>query len=90
MTTEGELTEFAADGAGPVGIVVGADDALWLAGYTGNEIVRMTLEGAITHRVPVPTPNSGVLLIDMGPDGNIWFTEDTGNKIGRLDLTGVQ
>jgi len=72
-----------------VGIVVGEDNALWLAGYTSNEIVRMSSDGQVTDRYPIPTPKAGVLLVVVGADGNIWFNEDAGNKIGRLDLGGA-
>jgi len=69
---------------GPVGIAVGLDGGLWLAGFTSNEVVRLDVEGSITDRYAVPTQNSQVLQVAAAPDGSIWFTEVTGNKVGRL------
>jgi virginiamycin B lyase len=70
---------------GPVGITVGPDRALWFAGYTSNEIGRLTPTGELS-RYPVPTAESRPYHLVTGPDGALWFTEIQGNKIGRLRL----
>jgi hypothetical protein len=42
-----------------------------VAGYTSNEIMRMTLDGQIADRYPAPTPNGLVLNVTLGADGNL-------------------
>jgi virginiamycin B lyase len=74
--------------AGPSGITVGPDGALWFTESEGNNIGRITIAGAITE-YPVPTGDSVPSYITTGPDGALWFTESNGNKIGRMTTAGV-
>jgi virginiamycin B lyase len=96
ITTAGVIAEYpvptAQDqpigAAGPSGIVVGPDGALWFTEFYGNNIGRITMAGMITE-YPLPTAFAGPSGIAAGPDGALWFTEDSSNKIGRITTSGV-
>src|SRR6266540_520654 len=77
-------------GSVPIGIVSGPDGNLWFTEYIGNNIGRITTEGAITE-YPIPTGFARPLSIASGPDGNLWFTEfqQSANNIGRITTHGV-
>src|SRR6266516_2791141 len=72
----------------PVGITAGPDGSLWFTELDGNNIGRITINGAIIE-YSVPTSDSNPLEITAGPDGNLWFTEGSGNNIGRITTTGA-
>ena len=72
----------------PVGITAGPDGSLWFTELDGNNIGRITINGAIIE-YSVPTANSKPIEITSGPDGNLWFTEESGNNIGRITTTGA-
>ncbi len=72
----------------PVGITAGPDGSLWFTELDGNNIGRITINGAIIE-YSVPTANSKPIEITFGPDGNLWFTEESGNNIGRITTTGA-
>ena len=63
------------------------DGNLWFNENAGNQIGRMTPDGAITE-FPIPTPNSSAVGIVYAADGNLWFTEYSG-RIGRITLAGT-
>ena len=71
---------------GPVHLTVGPDGAIWFTGYSSNEIGRMTPDGVLTDRYPVPTPDSQPYQIVIGPDGAIWFTEIQGDSSAGIQL----
>jgi len=72
----------------PVGITAGPDGSLWFTELDGNNIGRITINGAIIE-YSVPKANSKPIEITSGPDGNLWFTEESGNNIGRITTTGA-
>jgi virginiamycin B lyase len=84
------MTEYAipTGGAGSWRITGGPDGALWFTEWTGNNIGRMTTDGAVTE-YPIPTAASNPGVITSGPDGALWFTEKNGNKIGRITTAGA-
>ena len=72
----------------PVGITAGPDGSLWFTELDGNNIGRITVNGAIIEYA-VPTTNCKPIEITSGPDGNLWFTEESGNNIGRITIAGA-
>src|SRR2546427_12523133 len=64
----------------PTGVTSGPDGNLWFTEYWGNNIARITTEGAVTE-YRIPAPGSFPLGIASGPDGNLWFTEAYGDNI---------
>jgi virginiamycin B lyase len=74
--------------AGPNGIAVGPDGALWFTDWRGNQIGRMSTAGTYSL-YPLPNPGSSPLLITTGPDGALWFTEYAGDRIGRITTAGA-
>lgn len=87
---EGGITVYPDSGGNdPIGIVAGADGALW---YTNagspTSIGRITAAGKITHYTdPRLTRPFGIAA---GPDGALWFTNggDPGS-IGRITTSGA-
>jgi sugar lactone lactonase YvrE len=87
MTTSGTLTEFNAASCNCTGggIAAGSDGALWLSGYNGAQIGRITTTGAITE---FPVPGASLAAgISAGPDDALWFTQSP-NIIGRMTTAG--
>lgn len=80
------IREFPVNGS-PRDIAVGPDGNIWFTEIAGDQIGRITKDGAYTE-FPVPTPNSDPHGIAVGPDGNIWFTELGANQIGRITMEG--
>src|SRR6185437_6990353 len=66
----------------PVGIAAGPDGALWFSEIDGNQIGRVTPDGAFSE-FPLLAAGRGPFAIAVGPDQSLWFTEVTGNGIGR-------
>ncbi len=76
-------------------LVVGPDGNLWFTETIGNNVGRITPDGAITElAVPTGRPGgnttSSPAWLVVGPDGNLWFGEGAGSKIGRVTITGVK
>ena len=75
----------------PIGITTGPDGALWFAEYAagghGDEIGRITTNGAVTqYRID---NSCGAVGITSGRDNDLWFTCQNGGEIGRITTTGV-
>src|SRR3954468_18775445 len=60
-------------------IVSGPDGALWFTDSATNSIGRITTDGTVTNKFPVPiqTNQDNIALLDLtvGPDGALWFIE---------------
>jgi streptogramin lyase len=69
MTPTGEVMEFKVQA---FGITVGPDGNLWFT--SGNQIGRMSPDGATLARFPLQTGMYAVGIV-TGSDGNLWFTE---------------
>jgi streptogramin lyase len=89
MTPSGQLTEFALPSdppAGPSGITVGPDNALWFTATFGGYVGRITTSGSIST---FPLPNGGGPFgIATGADGNLWIAEFFNDQIARMTPTG--
>lgn len=90
VTLDGRITEFSnllpfRSFAG--GIVAGRDGNLWFTIYHGNELVRMTPNGAITRfrNGIYPSRGNDYYIPDSVPvvdgHGDIWFNEPQGGRI---------
>ncbi|MBV8068207.1 MAG: hypothetical protein JO113_09560, partial [Candidatus Eremiobacteraeota bacterium] len=89
ITTDGQITEFPADGQEVEGITEGPDGNLWFTQPGANAIGRMTPQGTATI-FPIPgSPNASPRGITPGPDGNVWYTEFYDGCIGRVTPQGV-
>lgn len=90
ITTAGQVDLYnlpSSDGY-PLGIVAGADGAMWFVESTGNRLGSIDPGAAdpaasITE-YPLPTANSFPTDIAAGPDGLLWFTEQSSDQIGRF------
>jgi virginiamycin B lyase len=71
----------------PVGIALGADQAIWFTELDTSQIGHLSMEGEFTE-YPTPTADSGPVGITLGPDGAIWFIERSANQIGRITTDG--
>jgi streptogramin lyase len=69
-------------------MVVGPDGALWFGESAGNNVARLTTDGAVTE-FPIPTPDSNPVGLTVGPDRALWFLERVGNKVGRVTTDGA-
>jgi hypothetical protein len=67
-------------------VTVGPDGNLWftLGGLDRDEIVRITLAGAVT-KFRLPASDGSPDDLTVGPDNNLWFPDWVG-RIGRVDL----
>src|SRR5262249_5256225 len=70
----------------PITIVVGPDGALWFTELMGNQIGRITTDGAITE---LPMPGLGPVGMVVGPDGAFWFAAFFTKEIVRVTPAGV-
>ena len=84
------ITQFplSAAQAGPDGIAVGPDGALWFPAFDANAIGRITTSGAVSS-FTLPTADAGPDFIAAGPDGALWFTELDTNRVGRITTAGT-
>lgn len=72
--------------AGPTGVVIGPDGAVWFTETGANAIGRLA-GGAITE---YPLPHGGTpTAITAGPDGALWFTESGASRVGRIATDGT-
>ena len=87
-----ELTNLGAVDAG-FGMTFGNDGAYWFGQYNGNNLGRLTPEGAYTTLEGIPAvPNRGPRQITTGPGDTLWATLDvpgdaTNDAVARV--TGV-
>ncbi len=77
-------------GSAPYDIVSGTDGkSLWFTENSGNAIRQISITGAVSPPISIPTANSGPASITIGPDGNIWFTESGVEQVGKLTVGTV-
>jgi streptogramin lyase len=87
-----ELTSLGNVDAG-FGVTFGNDGAYWFGQYNGNNLGRLTPEGAYTTLEGIPAvPNRGPRQITTGPGDTLWVTLDvpgdaTNDAVARV--TGV-
>jgi streptogramin lyase len=87
-----ELTSLGAVDAG-FGMTFGNDGAYWFGQFNGNNLGRLTPEGAYTTLEGIPAvPNRGPRQITTGPGDTLWVTLDvpgdaTNDAVARV--TGV-
>ena len=82
-------------GAGPNGIALGLDHALWFTETRTGNIGRVDTSGNVTEFAPIrgaltgspsnPLPTG----IASGSDGALWFTDSSTDDIGRITTAGV-
>ncbi|TDC13306.1 virginiamycin B lyase, partial [Streptomyces sp. 8K308] len=70
--------------AGPYGITVGPDGAVWFTLVHAGELGRLAPDGRV-DRFPV---GAGPSLITTGQDGALWFSLNQANAIGRITASG--
>ncbi len=71
--------------AGPTGLAIGPDHAVWFTEAGANAIGRLA-GGVITE---YPLPHGGTpTAITAGPDGALWFTESGASRLGRIAPDG--
>ena len=73
-------------GAGPLGMIIGSDGALWFCEFFANKIGRLDIEtGHITeHDLPLTAFGPAVMRAET--EGRyLWFTALVANGIGRID-----
>jgi streptogramin lyase len=72
--------------AGPLGLTMGPDGALWFTERVADKVARMSSDGLFTewNLTPGAFPNR----IVVGPDGAIWFTELHTDLIARITVHG--
>ena len=82
---DGELTRhnFESIFGGPYGVAVAADGTVWATLQAGNQLLRITPDGAI-KTLSLPRPKAVPTDIAVAPDGAVWFVEFRGNSIGRF------
>jgi streptogramin lyase len=70
----------------PFGVAFAPDGAYWIARFLGNDLLRLTPQGATTTLTGF-SANAGPRKIATGPNGTLWVTLDTAEKVARV--TGV-
>jgi virginiamycin B lyase len=74
---------------GPYGVAVARDGTAWASLQSGNQIVRVSQDGAV-KAFDLPSAASVPSDVAVGPDGAVWFIEYRADAIGRLVGDAVQ
>ena len=77
-----ELRRLRRSSAAPMG-------ALWATAVGANAVLRLSTEGKVLTKYPLPKRNSTPAGLVAGPDGAFWFVEKTANQVGRITLDGA-
>ena len=85
--TEPEHVLELPENSGPVRLVLGPDNALWVTMYKADAVDRLAADGS-RRRFPLPA-GAGPNDITVGPEGALWVTEYKANKIARLTMAGT-
>jgi virginiamycin B lyase len=72
----------------PFGVTFGQDGAYWIARTSGNDLLRLTPEGAVTTLKGFETHVLGPRKIATGPGNTLWVTIDDPDAVARI--TGVE
>ncbi|HUA10362.1 MAG TPA: hypothetical protein VMA98_13930 [Candidatus Acidoferrales bacterium] len=84
-SSPGTINQIAlASNATPLGIVAGADNAMWFVDPGTNTIGEVSLATHSVTTFPIPTADAYPQEITVGPDGSLWFTENGAGKIGHV------
>jgi streptogramin lyase len=89
LSTDGVATPIVTTGGSPYGICNGPDGNVWVAGYTGGTVYKISPAGAL---LATYTPGSGAWPFEIcaGPDGNLWFGDYSSNgRIWRITPSGT-
>lgn len=70
-------------GAGPHGIDVAPDGAVWFSGKEGSLVGRANPKTKEVIYFPLPA-GSASIYVHVAHNGDVWFTELYGNAIGRI------
>ena len=73
--------------AGPYGIAVGPDDAIWLTLVHSGQVARLDPDGE-TDVFDLGAPDCRPMVITAGPEGALWFTRSGDDRIGRITVDG--
>jgi streptogramin lyase len=66
-----------------IGLVEGADQAMWFAGNFPGYIGQLTQSGGLTA-FEIRAPRAAPQNVTLAPNGTIWFTDPGAGKIGRV------
>ncbi|MCU1375848.1 MAG: 5-valerolactone hydrolase [Actinomycetia bacterium] len=83
--------DFATGVAMPDGLCLDAEGAVWVGSLFASEFLRITDGGAVTHRVPVPTPYWALAPMLGGPGRQTLYllaADTTPARASRLDSSG--
>lgn len=84
LTPNGELSEWASGGGDPIGLTIGPDGNLWIAGFTGGvSEVSSTVKGQVTV-YPLTFASGDEFVVDIASlDGKVWVT--VGGNAPRIE-----
>lgn len=72
-------------GAGPAGVCVASDGAVWLTLRDAGSIVRVSPRPPFAQEtIRLPEARSEPVGIASSPDGNVWFVEARASRVGRV------
>jgi virginiamycin B lyase len=87
ITMAGTITEYPlpTSDAGPSGLTVGSDGAIWILENQVNAVVRMWTDGTVLFERPLS--DSAVLDKIVFADGALWLPDFYTNKIGKYSIS---
>ncbi len=89
ITPGGSALPTELENTDPFGVVFGQDGAYWIARSQGNDLLRLTPEGATTTLSGFPDSGGvGPRKIATGPGNTLWVTLDTPQQVAVV--TGVK
>jgi virginiamycin B lyase len=73
----------------PLGLAVGPDGNMWVAGFLGDKLLAFAPNAPFTLQGTTNlTGGSQPAELTIGPDNALWFTERGTSKIGRITAVG--
>ena len=70
----------------PVNVILGPDDKLYVAEYSGNKIMQMDKDGS--NKVTYATGFSQPIGMVFDASGNLYVSEHNGSKVTKVDTSG--